>query len=327
MSSGFAALSSQEQIDSLMPLVQEIIDGYNLGECTIESINHEYNSTFKVVCPNGKLFALRVNVNSGRNLEQLNAELFFVNHLLSHSNLTLPRPVLNAAGSAVSTVFHEHLNKDLHAVLFTWLKGTEPGDEPSVEQAYAAGRVLAQLHLATDGLPLAALTSLEVLDQPLWGTPDLISNSGFATPQQRQLLTRMLERISVVLEELYVGNAPQLIHADVHPWNLMWHEGQMAVFDFDDCAIGLAVQDLAVTMYYLEEKPLIKAMLKGYQSLRALPQVADSVYETLLLQRRLYLLNYLHETTNPEHREMIPKYLLETVRRIEAYFAKEESRG
>jgi len=36
----------------------------------------------------------------------------------------------------------------------------------------------------------------------------------------------------------------------------------------------------------------------------------------LLLQRRIQLLNYLHETSNPEHRELIPEYHAETMRRI-----------
>jgi hypothetical protein len=34
------------------------------------------------------------------------------------------------------------------------------------------------------------------------------------------------------------------------------------------------------------------------------------------MQRRIILLNYLYETSNEEHRAMIPEYLEESVRRM-----------
>ena len=43
--------------------------------------------------------------------------------------------------------------------------------------------------------------------------------------------------------------------------------------------------------------------------------------DMLLLQRRIFLLNYLYETTNAEHRSMLPEYLEETLRRVEKFLA------
>jgi hypothetical protein len=40
---------------------------------------------------------------------------------------------------------------------------------------------------------------------------------------------------------------------------------------------------------------------------------------SLLLQRRLVLLNYLYETKNPEHKAMVPAYLQKTMERIGTY--------
>jgi hypothetical protein len=47
-----------------------------------------------------------------------------------------------------------------------------------------------------------------------------------------------------------------------------------------------------------------------------LPEYTERQMKLLLLQRRLILLNYLYETSNPEHREMVPKYQVETIRRV-----------
>jgi len=40
---------------------------------------------------------------------------------------------------------------------------------------------------------------------------------------------------------------------------------------------------------------------------------------SLLLQRRLVLLNYLYETKNPEHKEMLPAYLEKSMERVNGF--------
>ena len=75
MTSEFADLSVEQQIETMLPLARQIVEGYGLGECELESINHEYNSTFKVTTASGEYFALRINVNSQRTLANLKAEM------------------------------------------------------------------------------------------------------------------------------------------------------------------------------------------------------------------------------------------------------------
>lgn len=319
MTPRFEQLTVDEQVASLLPVAKEIIDGYGLGVCEIESINHEYNSTFKVTTAQGERYALRINVNSGRTPEQLQAEIFFVNYLLRNTDLKLPTPALNLGASPISSAFHADSNKELFAVLFSWLEGEEPGDEPTAEQARAAGVAMAKMHMATIGVSLP-VGGLPLVSDPLWNTQDLISDSPYADAHAKSLITKTLNRIQQVQAELFAQQQPQLIHADLHPWNLMWHEGNLAVFDFDDCAIGLPAQDVAVTVYYLDEQEIIDAFLEGYETVQPLPKVSQEQSKVLGLQRRLYLLNYLHETSNPEHVAMIPKYLEETCRRIGVYF-------
>jgi hypothetical protein len=41
--------------------------------------------------------------------------------------------------------------------------------------------------------------------------------------------------------------------------------------------------------------------------------------QALLLHRRIMLLNYLLESENPEHRDMLVDYLTETINRVEKY--------
>ena len=98
----------------------------------------------------------------------------------------------------------------------------------------------------------------------------------------------------------------------------MWHKGEVSVFDFDDSGFGLPLQDLATALYYLDTDEQNEAMLAGYVSVRTVPEYSEHEFKALMLHRRISLLNYLYETENPEHREMIPDYQTETLRRIRA---------
>lgn len=74
----FADMTVDEQIASLHACLAEILGQYELGEYETESINHEFNSSFKVTLASGEKFALRINLNSSRSIENLNAEIAWV---------------------------------------------------------------------------------------------------------------------------------------------------------------------------------------------------------------------------------------------------------
>ena len=136
-------MSAEQQVESLRGCVIDILSQYGLSNADFESINHEFNSTFKVTTETGDLFALRVNVNSKRSAANLMGELAFVNAVQSVST---PKPVANLAGEYVVSSWHEDSDRHLNAVLYTWLDGVEPGDEPTDEQLFAIGAAMAKLH-------------------------------------------------------------------------------------------------------------------------------------------------------------------------------------
>jgi Ser/Thr protein kinase RdoA (MazF antagonist) len=119
---------------------------------------------------------------------------------------------------------------------------------------------------------------------------------------------------------MFATQRQQIIHADLHGWNVMWDDGKLSVLDFDDCGIGLPLQDLATAIYYLDTPEQEAALKEGYASVAPLPAHSQSDLDVLLLQRRIILLSYLYETSNiAEIRAMIPDYLIESIRRIEKY--------
>jgi Ser/Thr protein kinase RdoA (MazF antagonist) len=317
----FADLSIEQQVETMLPLARQIIDGFDIGECELESINHEFNSTFKVTASSGERFALRINVNSKRTLPNLKAEIFWVGQLATVEGLTVPVPIKNRNSEYISTAWHPMLERNLHAVLFSWLDGEELGDEPTEEMMRATGRAMARMHAASRDTKLPEGASLPIVDDVFWDNGDSIEPSDLVASEEKAIIAGAVEKIEAITRDLYSRNRPQLIHADVHPWNVMWQGVDVAVFDFDDCVIGLPVQDIAVTLYYNDTAEQDAAFLAGYQELAPLPEFTQYEISALKLQRRIVLLSYILETENPEHRAMVPEYLAKTLKQIQQFFS------
>ena len=315
----FRELTRDEQIKEVSAVVEEICSRYFTDEVTYELINFEFNATFKVRC-GGETFALRININSSRTRENVNAEIAFIHHLREQSRVEVPRPIPSREGGFVVEAILPSSTKLVLAVLFSWLDGSEVGDEADPQQLFAIGVAMAGMHQAASEFELPSGAALPVLNDLLWGTTDQIFASSSALDvEDRRVLEQARIQIGDVISYFYARDSKIVIHADMHGWNLMWNMGDIAVFDFDDCGIGLPVQDLATALYYLDTSAEREFVLEGYRSIRALPGYSDFQMQALLLQRRILLLNYLYETANEEHRELIPTYLPETIRRAELF--------
>lgn len=317
----FASLDTDAQVALLTDHATEVLKQFDLGEVTeIESINHEYNSTFAISTADGNRYALRININSQRSKANALAELELINHLNANTDLNFASPIANLSGDFFTIVSNEEMGKPLLSVLFSWLEGEELGDEPTEEQLFALGAAMAKMHDAAAGFELSKDAELPNLRDVLWLTDDLLTTEASQLSSEDQALVRAgLGKIDGVIEGLFERDSVRLIHADMHGWNLMWHDGALSVFDFDDCGVGLPIQDLYTALYYLDTPEQDAALKSGYASVRPIPEHTDYEAKALLLQRRIILLNYLFETSTPEHREILPKYTVETMGRIKEF--------
>jgi Ser/Thr protein kinase RdoA (MazF antagonist) len=321
----FFDLSQDLQINELEHFAHDILKHYPIEVASAVSINYEYNATLKVKATNGQMFALRININSPRTPENLKAEIAWVRSLAQNSRVLVPEPIANNDGNFYTSIFHEASQRTLHCVLYSWLSGAELGDEPTEEQLHALGAAMATMHLASKDFSCPAGSTLPSFIDPLWETEDfLLSEKSVLDSPTREVISQAMDVIRSETQRLFSENEPQIIHADLHGWNVMWNNGTLAVFDFDDCGFGLPLQDLATAIYYLDTQEQDAALKEGYASVAPLPKFTQRDMDMLLLQRRIVLLNYLYETSNLEHRSMIPEYQEETLRRIAKFLGAPE---
>lgn len=308
------------QTDSLSKFAHEILKKYGISDAEVDCINFEFNATFSISTVSGQKYALRLNINSTRVASNIQAETQWVRELSRISSINVPTAIASLADTYLVSAVHADSGQEIFGVMYSWLEGEELGDEPTLEQLRIVGQTMALLHDNSSNFTLTDGAELPTFNDFFWGTEDyLFSSKSLLIPQDRQLIEQARDLIMKFTDELYATSPVHIIHADLHGWNLMWHEDQLYIFDFDDCGYGVEAQDIAVALYYLDTPEQEVSLLDGYKSIRPLPVYSENAMKALLLQRRLLLLNYLYETKNAEHKEMLPAYLEKTIERVSTF--------
>jgi Ser/Thr protein kinase RdoA (MazF antagonist) len=320
MGSEFFDLPAEDQQKSLTAFAVELLKDYGIYGAQVSCINFEFNATFAVESESGVKYALRININSTRTVDNIKAEIEWVRHLNRTSGINTPTPIATLTDDYIVSGDHPDSGQKMHAVMYSWLEGEEIGDEPTMEQLHEVGKSIAVLHQESADFKLSPDSKLPTLNDFFWSTEDfLFSDKSTLSTTDRALIREAHDLIMAFTHDLYETSRVHIIHADFHGWNLMWHEGQLSIFDFDDCGFGIEAQDLAVALYYLDTPEQDQALLAGYKSVKPLPVYSENAMKALLLQRRLLLLNYLFETKNQEHKEMLPAYLEKSLERVSTF--------
>ncbi len=308
------------QTDSLTLFAKEILKKYGINDADVECINFEFNATFSVSTVSGQRYALRLNINSTRVASNIEAETQWVRELARIPSINVPAPIASLDDQFVVSALHDDSGQMIYGVMYSWLEGEEIGDEPTLEQLRTVGQAIALMHENSIDFELRDGAELPTFNDFFWGTEDyLFSSKSRLSASDRSLIEKARDRIMQFTDDLYASSPVHIIHADFHGWNLMWNEEQLYIFDFDDCGFGVEAQDIAVALYYLDTPEQDVALLDGYNSIRPLPAYSENAMKALLLQRRLLLLNYLYETKNAEHKEMLPAYLEKTIERVSTF--------
>jgi Ser/Thr protein kinase RdoA (MazF antagonist) len=130
------------------------------------------------------------------------------------------------------------------------------------------------------------------------------------------LFERAMSRAKLVFEEPDIPWG--LIHADLHPGNMIWQGAKVAMIDFDRCGFGPVSFDIATTFGYLEDESRT-AFLQGYETVLPLPQgfaekrslftIAEWLTNLAFLAARAQDREYVDTIMLPGLREQLPKML------------------
>lgn len=270
----FEALTPGGQLRRLGRLAERATRRLGLGDATIESLVHWENATFRVSAASGS-YLLRVHSPDYNRPSEIRSELTWLRALRADTDVRVPEPAAEAI-----EVSERLVPSPRTVTLLRWMEGRKMGAGLGAARYRALGAVMARLHEhGTRWRPPRGFTRRRWDPMGLFRWwPDAIHDEvvGELSARQRRLFGRAQRRLSEVTEAL--GEGPDvfgLIHADLHPHNVLVHRGELRPIDFDDCRFGWLLYDLAVPLRSARRSDapdaLRAALLEGYREVRPLP--------------------------------------------------------
>ena len=292
------------EIEAYLHAARAALAQFGLSGTEPEPIGKSENVVFRANAPDGTTWALRLHRPGYHALSALESERHLTAHLTAQGLLVptgrrttdakwyaqVPTPDPEGTRLAGLTLWHPGqtleslIGRTRGPATWNWFERT--------------GALLADLHNATaDWTPPAGFTRHRldtnglVGESPFWGR---FWDSAPLTCEERRLLANARETVAARLADL--SDPLILIHADAHPANVLVSDSHLGLIDFDDCAWGWPVFDMAVSLWGASSEPqfadLRERFLKGYASRHPLPEDVLAQLNLFLLMRSLMLVSW-----------------------------------
>ena len=291
-------------IAAYLPAAAAALAQFSLAGTRPEPVGKSENVVFRATDPAGTTWALRLHRPGYHALPALESERLLTAHLAAQG-LIVPTGRRTKSGAWYAQVASPDPEGSRLAGMTLWhpgetlqsLIGDDRGPE-TWDWFERTGALLADLHTATARwTPPPAFTRHRldadglVGETPFWGR---FWDLPCLTAEERRLLTEARALVAVRLANL---TDPQvLIHADAHPANVLVSSDQLGLIDFDDCAWGWPVFDMAVSLWSASSEPQFSALLgrflAGYAARRAVPPDVLAQLDLFLLMRSLMLIGW-----------------------------------
>ena len=326
-------LTHDELLRCVEKLASAALGRWGLDGADLRIINHSENTTYLVTSPKADRPAiLRVHREDYHTVNGIRSELAWMRALQAEAGVKTPQAIPGRDGEDIQTVSHPSLPRPRNCVLFELIDGIEPPQDNLMPPFKQLGEVTARCHIHSQGWKRPEYFQRLCWDfehsisvSPNWGPwtsgPDL-------TPERRVLIQRAVDLMQRRLQAY--GKGPDrygLIHADFRLANLLIHNGDTRVIDFDDSGIGWFLYDAATAVSFFEDRAdvpdLMEAWLEGYRRVRQLSAADVAELWTFIFLRRVILFAWMgsHAETDLAKTEG-PGYSLGTCDLSERYLRR-----
>lgn len=302
--------------NGMMDAAWEAVERFPVDAVDIEPVMQSENVTFRVTDrAGGTPYVLRLHRPGYNTIEELESERIWV-HALKETGVPVPDSLETCRGGHFTRVDIPGADQQRFAGMTTWYEGEPLGsflksctDESERRRMFRSfGKIAAAFHNQSAGWQAPAgffrrRLGLESLlgETPFWGRfwdhPEL-------SQSERALLLRARHRLRASLGAY--GEQPgqfSLIHADFTLDNIIYDGNRLAVIDFDDCAYGWHMYDIASLlnecMLCSDFSELQAALLEGYRRHRSLALQDADILSDFLLARGMAVIGWFYQ--RPEH--------------------------
>lgn len=298
------------------PAALKALESFAVDPADIQLVSLSENVTYRVAdrCSNTD-YVLRLHRPGYNSIAALESERIWTG-ALREAGISAPEPLLTQQGQHFVLIDIPGAGEQRCAGMTKWAEGTPLSvylrsnccDDERVQIFRRIGELAAAMHNHATGWPeppgfTRRRLDLDGLlgDAPSWGR---FWEHASLTRAERARLRRAREAIRPILGA-YGERADNfsLIHADLHPDNIIYNDGDMALIDFDDSAYGWHLYDLASALvedrFARDYEALRTALLRGYCEHRSLAARDIELLPVFMLVRGMAIIGWFHE--RPEH--------------------------
>ncbi len=287
----------------LRPLADRVLDQYAIEARDVTHLATHSNVMFRVVTGKGHQFVLRVGTPHSNTRSNIDIEVAWLDALIRDTALFVVEPIRSVGGRLVVDEMDDDLGKERSCVLFSWIPGAPMGEGAGPFGYRLLGQMSAALQEhgrswePPDGERARSWDRIfyydrefdpVVIDDPVYGHL-------FDRPRQ-SVIVKAAYLAREVLRESWDEERAQIVHGDLHEWNVHISGSTLHAFDFEDVMYAMPAQDVAISLYHTrtsDQRELIRdAFRKGYESILPWPVADDSQLDGFHAARQIMLMNY-----------------------------------
>lgn len=293
-------LTERGRYRRLRPMAMAALDAYSLQVHRLSFVGGFTNAIYRVDAAEGT-FALRIDYMQDHTDENAQVELEWVAALAAETDVDVCRVVPDKRGRRSVYAGAQGVPGERRCVLFEWIPGKPLAEELTPQRYHQLGVLSAQLHLhgarfAPSIRPMAWDTIFywpEELDPVTYDRPE---NARFFTGNRMDIMNRAIGATTRAFGKLAQAET-QVLHGDLHPWNVHVTGKRMIALDFEDVMWGHRVQDVAITLFYERDQPsyadLRAAFTEGYAAIAPWPETYVGEIEHFMAARTLMFVNFI----------------------------------
>jgi Ser/Thr protein kinase RdoA (MazF antagonist) len=299
-------LSVEGVADRLEAVARRALAEYGVAtDAVLTLLNVSENATYAVDDPaSGERTVLRVHRHGYHDGPEIESELAWLDALREDTGVRTPRVLTTADGRRLLAMPEEGEPDPRYVVRFEFLPGIEPREDgASLPQSFELlGGITGRMHehALTWQRPAGFTRFAWDYDGAFGGVARWGRwQDGIAVGAgELEVLGRLDSTLRSRLSRFGAGpHRYGLVHADLRLANLLEDGDQCYVIDFDDSGFSWFLYDFGAAVSFFEDDPrvpeLTDAWVRGYRSVRDLPDEDEAEIPTFVLMRRLLLVAWI----------------------------------
>jgi Ser/Thr protein kinase RdoA (MazF antagonist) len=284
-------------------VAKEAVKQYDIDVKSISYITEETNFFFKVTDYSGKKYALKICQEESSKIEDNLAEVFLIAQIAKNSDITVPEVLYSRDGKGIVWVEHDGFDLRKRVVMYNWLEGIEIDGREDDGYFVKLGEAMAKLHKATEDIAVPEEIKPKSWDKIFYYRDEVpvykeARYQKFLTPEFHDVMDFIIPYLDGKLSGYYENASPQLIHADLNPYNMWTYKNEIRIMDFEEAMFAMPVHDIAIALFYyryddnFDYSKVYDLLIEGYINVKNLPCFMEYDTELLMTARRVNFLNY-----------------------------------